>query len=54
MLSENCIPSGDVVHFRVFSHHLIALNSLGAIEDLIIKKSPSFSARPQLPMCADL
>jgi len=50
----NHVLSGDVVHFRVFNDHIIALNSLEAIEDLIIKKSPSFSARPRLPMCTDL
>lgn len=45
---------GDVVYFDVFGQPLIALNSLQAVEDLVVKKSAIFCGRPHLTMCQDL
>jgi hypothetical protein len=48
------IEQGDVVYFDVFGQPIIALNSLRAVEDLVVKKSAIFSGRPHLTMCQDL
>jgi hypothetical protein len=42
------------VYFDVFGQPIITLNSLQAIEDLVVKKSAIFSGRPHLTMCQDL
>lgn len=46
--------SGDVVHVKVFSQHLIYLNSWETCYDLFEKRSTLYSDRFDQPMIADL
>lgn len=45
---------GDVLSLMVFGQPIIILSSLQAAEDILVKRSASFSGRPNLSMCGDL
>lgn len=45
---------GDVVYLNVAGQPVIALNTLKAVEDLIVKNSAVFSGRPRFPMVYNL
>lgn len=46
--------SGDVVYLDVIGQPLVILSSMQAVEDLVVRESSIFSARPILTMVSDL
>ncbi|EJD35338.1 cytochrome P450 [Auricularia subglabra TFB-10046 SS5] len=46
--------SGDLIHLRNYSRHVIVLNSERAIRDLIVRRADIYSDRPQTTMYCDL
>ncbi|KAF8869905.1 cytochrome P450 [Infundibulicybe gibba] len=44
------IHQGDVLHTEVLGQHIIILNSLGAVTDLIGRRAANYSSRPSIPM----
>lgn len=45
---------GDVIHVSALGQHMIVLNSLEAITDVMQKRAHSISGRPYLPMLGEL
>ena len=45
---------GDIVYVKAFGKHIIVINSIEAISDLLDKRSSKYSSRPRLPMVNEL
>ncbi|KIJ63855.1 hypothetical protein HYDPIDRAFT_45476, partial [Hydnomerulius pinastri MD-312] len=46
--------ASDVIHFRVFGKHYIAINSAQAAYDLLDQRGTIYSSRPRMPMLKEL
>ena len=45
---------GDVVHLNMLGKHYIILDSFEAVEELLEKRSATYSDRPRMPMMKEL
>ena len=45
---------GDIVHVQAFGKHVVILNSIEAVEDLLEQKSAIYSDRPRFPLLVEL
>ena len=45
---------GDIVHMNMLGKHYIILDSLEAVEELLEKRSATYSDRPRMPMMNEL
>ena len=45
---------GDIVHLEVFNQHIIILNSMKAVNDLLEQRSTIYSSRPAAVMTSEL
>jgi hypothetical protein len=45
---------GDIAHFKIFSHHVIAINSHEAAVELLERRSAIYSDRPDLVLQSEM
>lgn len=52
--SFNLINSGDIVHVSALGKHIVLLNTVQAVTDLMERRSAIYSSRPHTVMICDL
>ena len=45
---------GDIVHLNVLGQHIVILDSVEAVKELLDRRSAIYSDRPHMPMVMDL